>query len=115
MSHKKSDDLCDLHERFEDFIKETLDRLLESEKITKIKFFEIQERLVKDKLTGKDVLKDVTDELVRICKIEYEQVEPGSDRLNGYGWSRTKISSHMKRHLQSKLDECISVIQDLMK
>jgi hypothetical protein len=113
MFHFKND--SDLDERYEDFIKETLDRLLESEKIERSTFLQIREKLVEQKLTGKDVRKDVTDELVRVCKIEYEQVEPSSDRLSGYGWSRTKISTHIKRHLQSKLDDSISMIQDSMK
>ena len=101
----------DIASTFNLFINETLRRLVESEKISSSRCDEIRLSLAKHKLDSTDVLGDLKKELYRVCKIEYEKIEQSSDRLNGFGWSRTKISHHMKRELQNKIDTAMEVIQ----
>jgi len=104
----------DIASTFNMFINETLRRLVESQKISESRCDEIKISLAKHKLDSTDVLADLQKELYRVCKIEYEKIEESSDRLNGFGWSRTKISHHMKRELQNKIDTAIEVIQSFI-
>ena len=104
----------DIADTFEVFINETLRRLVESEKISSGDCDEIRISLSKHKLDSNDVLADLKKELYRVCKIEYEKVEKNSDRLNGFGWSRTKVAHYMKRCLQNKIDSSLEVIQSFI-
>ena len=104
----------DIANTFNVFINETLRRLLESEKISLSDCDEIRISLLKHKLDSNDVLADLKKELYRVCKIEYEKVETNSDRLNGFGWSRTKVAYFMKRCLQNKIDSALEIIQSFI-
>jgi hypothetical protein len=96
---------------FQKFIDETIQRLKESEKISLEQAIEIQSLLESKQLGNTNVSLDLQKELNRVCRIEYDEIEKNSDRLSGYGWSRTKIATHMKRKLQEKIDESMDVIQ----
>jgi len=104
----------DIANTFNVFINETLRRLLESEKISLSDCDEIRISLSKHKLDSNDVSADLKKELYRVCKIEYEKVETNSDRLNGFGWSRTKVAYFMKRCLQNKIDSALEIIQSFI-
>ena len=99
---------------FAHFIEETLQRLLESEKISPATCEEIRSVLVSKNLSSESVSTDLTSELIRVCKIEYEEIQSNSDRLCGFGWSKSKVASHMKRCLQDKIDLAMDVIQDFI-
>ena len=96
---------------FQKFIDETIQRLKDSEKISLEQAIEIQSLLESKQLGNTNVSLDLQKELNRVCRIEYDEIEKNSDRLSGYGWSRTKIATHMKRKLQEKIDESMDVIQ----
>jgi len=96
---------------FKKFIDETIQRLKESEKISLEQAIQIQSLLESKQLGNLNVSLDLQKELNRVCRIEYDEIEKSSDRLSGYGWSRSKIATHMKRKLQDKIDESMDVIQ----
>ena len=96
---------------FKKFIDETIQRLKESERISLEQANQIQSLLESKQLGNINVSLDLQKELNRVCRIEYDEIEKNSDRLSGYGWSRTKIATHMKRKLQEKIDESMDAIQ----
>lgn len=106
---KKKENLISL--TFKKFIDETIQRLKESEKISLEQAIQIQSLLESKQLGNSNVSLDLQKELNRVCRIEYDEIQKNSDRLSGYGWSRTKIATHMKRKLQEKIDESMDVIQ----
>lgn len=107
----KDFDECTIEETFTLYINETLNRLNESEKLTSIEVIQIKKSLFEHKLTGQEVSLELEKELIRICQIEYDQIELNSDRLCGFGWSKTRITTHIKKCMQDKLDEAIEIIQ----
>jgi hypothetical protein len=106
--------LNDIDKTFNNYLTEMLNRLVESEQLTVLQVEEIQNLLKLHKLTGKDVFLELEKELLRICQIEYEQVEKNSDRLCGFGWSKIRITTHIKKCLQDKLDQAIEKIQSFI-
>ena len=106
---KKKENLFSL--TFKKFIDETIQRLKESERISLEQAIQIQSLLESKQLGNINVSLDLQKELNRVCRIEYDEIQKNSDRLSGYGWSRTKIATHMKRKLQEKIDESMDVIQ----
>jgi hypothetical protein len=103
-----------IDQTFNNYLTEMLHRLVESEQLTDLQIEEIQNVLKLRKLTGKDVMLELQKELIRVCQIEYEQIEKNSDRLCGFGWSKIRITTHIKKCLQDKLDEAIEKIQSFI-
>jgi hypothetical protein len=112
--NQNHDYLKPIDQTFNNYLTEMLNRLVESEQLTVIQVEEIQNLLKLHELTGKDVFFELEKELIRICQIEYEQIEKNSDRLCGFGWSKIRITTHIKKCLQDKLDQAIEKIQSFI-
>lgn len=66
--------------------------------------------LQQSRLTPEDIDRDCCAELIRVQRERYESPQ-NSDRLEGYGWSSTKIQEHMKRFLKERIQEMCHVLR----
>lgn len=67
--------------------------------------------IVDAKLTPDDIDKDITLELIRVASEKYETMQ-NSDRMEGFGWSTTKIKEHMKRYLTMKVQQLVHLLRN---
>lgn len=76
-------------------------------KQTFISIEKLQFLLKQSKLSPEDIDEACTAELLRICKLQYDDAT--TDR--GHGWSSTKIKDHMNRFLREKLKMMSQVLR----
>ena len=115
-SESSSDSVCGdknserkLEDAFHAFLHETLLKLVESEQMMS----ENMEKII-DLFKSESIGEQARMELIRVCSIEYDEVDKKSSRLGGYGWTSAMISEHMKRFLQKKIDDAIEIIQSFV-
>jgi hypothetical protein len=61
-------------------------------------------------LTPDQIDQQCCAELLRVTQERYESPQ-NSDRLDGFGWSSSKIQEHMKRYLKEKLTRMCHVLR----
>jgi hypothetical protein len=64
---------------------------------------ELFELLNQGNLSVKEIDSACCKELIRIVSLRYESIQLNSNRLDGYGWSSSKIHEHMLRFIKHKI------------
>ena len=62
-------------------------------------------------LTPDEIDKAVTTELIRVAGLTYETIQ-NSDRMEGFGWSTTKIKEHMRRFVSLKIQQLVHLLRN---
>lgn len=79
-------------------------------KVKKISTSTLFELLNQGNLSVKHIDFACTKELLRIVDLRYDTIQGNSNRLDGYGWSSSKIQDHMIRFLKEKIDLVIETL-----
>jgi hypothetical protein len=64
---------------------------------------EVDSEIMREKLSPSFLRNACRDEVLRICKAKYDE-NIGSNRLEGHGWNKAHVISHMERFLRQLMD-----------
>lgn len=64
---------------------------------------EVDSEIMKHNLSPAHIRDLCRDEVLRVCMAKYEE-NIGSNRLEGHGWNKAHVLSHMERFLRQLMD-----------